>query len=185
MDAKEYSRQVKAEADKLLKETHLAELLGQFGKVKLGGSYSYNLMVDRDLDFGVAVSGVTPDLRAEIAATFAKQPWAYGVTINDRINFEPLSNLQAPRGLFLGLTIPFLKNRWNVDVWFTVGPDLPPDELAEQILKASEEQKSTILAIKYALMQSGDKVKGVTSAAVYEAVLTNSALTPEEFLNLS
>ncbi len=183
-DAKSHSQQIKQEANKLLETTKLDFILEQFGEVDLGGSYKYDLMVDRDLDFGVAVKSVTPELRAKIASTFAVQPWAYGVKMTDRINFEPLSNLGAPRGLYLGLTIPFPKERWNIDVWFIITGTIPEDGMAQVIAIASKDQRDAILQIKYELMQSGQKQKGITSAEVYKAVLRNGITTTKEFLQL-
>lgn len=185
IEAQEYSQRIKDEADKLLQETKLTELLSCFGKTDLGGSYAYNLMVDRDLDFGGTVQSVTPELRAQIAHTFVQQPWAYSVNMTDRVNFEPLSNLGAPRGLFLGLTIPFPTERWNIDIWLTVGDKLPQDELAQRVLGATNEQKTTMLQIKYELMKSGQKEKGITSAEVYKAVLDKNIKTTEEFLKVN
>lgn len=176
------SKNLKDEADKLLTKTGLNELLSKYGSVELGGSYKYDLLVERDLDFGVAVNEMTPQLRSEIVATFAKQPWAYTVNMTDRINFEPLSNLQAPRGLYLGLTIPFPRERWNIDIWFTIGESVPRDELALNVSKATQGQKDIILEIKYELMMNGQKQKGVSSALVYEAVLDKGIITTAEFL---
>ncbi|MDQ3065236.1 MAG: hypothetical protein M3Q36_03115 [bacterium] len=182
--ALQHSSHIRNEADRLLSKTGIKALLEKFGHVDLGGSYAYNLMVDRDLDFGVAVQSITPQIRAEIAHTFSSQPWAYSVNLTDRINFEPLSNLEAPRGLYLGLTIPFPIERWNIDVWFIVSELLPQDNLAKLIGSATDEQKSTILQIKYDLKQSGKKQKGKTSAQVYDAVLQQNVSTTDEFLNL-
>ncbi len=182
-DAKIHSQKIKHEAIELLKTTKLQKLLEQFGIVDLGGSFDYDLMVDRDLDFGVAVKEVTPKMRAEIVSTFASQPWAYGINMIDRVNFESLSNLGAPRGLYLGLSIPFPKERWNIDVWFIVGDDLPEDMMGQMIAKATQEQKDTILKIKYELMKSGKKEKGITSAEVYSSVLNKDIRTTKEFLS--
>lgn len=182
MKAKKYSQDIRQEADRLLSTTRLQDLLSEFGNVDLGGSYAYDLMVDRDLDFGVVVNEVTTELKAKIAFTFASQSWAYSVNMTDRVNFEPLSNLGAPRGLFLGLTIPFPVERWNIDVWFTITNTSPKDELAELIAQATDEQKQTILEIKYELMKSGNKKKGVTSAEVYKAILLKGISNTTEFL---
>jgi hypothetical protein len=134
-------------------------LLGQFGTADLGGSFAYDLMVDRDLDFGVVVKEITPEIRAKIASTFASQGWAYGINMTDRVNFEPLSNLGAPRGLYLGLTIPYPKERWNIDVWFIVGDNLPEDKMGQMMSNATKNQKDIMLQIKYELMRSGKKEK--------------------------
>lgn len=183
-DYKSLSQLIRREADTLLKATELTKLLEQFGTVDLGGSYAYDLMVDRDLDFGVAVHTITPEVRSKIAATFASQSWAYGMHMTDRVNFEPLSNLGAPRGLYLGLTIPFPKERWNIDVWFMTDAPESIDEIAQLIANASQEQKDVILRIKYELMQNGQKHKGATSAAVYKAALKEGVSSTQGFLSL-
>jgi hypothetical protein len=181
-DAKKLSYKLRVEADKLLETTKLSDLLAKYGEVKLGGSYDYNLLVDKDLDFGVAVEKMTPEFRSEIVKTFAMQQWAYSVNMTDRINFKPLSNLNAPRGLYLGITIPFPLERWNIDIWFILTDILPADEFAHQISQATKEQQEFMLTIKYELMKSGKKQKGISSAQVYEAVLTNGIKTTSEFL---
>ena len=182
-EAKTHSQMIRQEAQELLKTTKIQVLLEQFGIVGLGGSFAYDLMVDRDLDFGVAVREVTPEVRAKIASIFVSQSWAYGINMTDRVNFEPVSNLGAPRGLYLGLTIPFPKERWNIDVWFIVTDKLPVDEMAQMIAKATQEQKDNILQIKYDLLKSYNKEKGVTSAEVYRAVLNKGIKTTEGFLS--
>ena len=183
-EARSLSKKLKDEATNLLIDTGLYELLSNYGTVELGGSYKYGLLVDRDLDFGVAIKEMTPQLRSVIVATFAKQAWTYSINMTDRINFEPLSNLQAPRGLYLGLTIPYPHERWNIDVWFTLGESVRTDELAEKMFKASQEQKDVMLQIKYDLMMSGQKQKGITSVQVYEAVLDNGIKSTLEFKKL-
>lgn len=182
-EARAHASQLHQEANRLLKETNLEGLLTQYGAVDLGGSFAYDLLVDRDLDFGVTVKDMTPQIRSEIAALFTLQSWCYGIHMVDRINFKPLSNLGAPLGLYLGLTIPFPNNRWNIDVWFMVGDTLPISDITELIENATAEQKETILQIKYELMQSGQKEKGVTSTAIYKAVLLNNCSDTQEFLH--
>jgi hypothetical protein len=180
--ATEYSKEITQIAIDLLQTTQIEALLGHFGKAKLGGSYAYNLMVDNDLDFAVAVSTITPEIRAKIASTFASQLWVYSINMTDRANFEPLSHLGAPRGLFLGLTIPYPIKRWNIDVWFVIADDLEQDEMEKLISQASPEQKANILQIKYELMKRGHKEKGVTSVEVYKAVIQNGVTSTPEFL---
>lgn len=169
--AREHSRKLRLEADELLKKTSLRPLLEEFGEVTLGGSYKYDLLVDRDLDFGVTIKNVDPAIRSEIAKTFSAQTWSYGVNLTDRINFEPLSNLSAPLGLYLGLIIPFPVERWNVDVWFTLEHQSIDRSLEEKIMSAKQDQRDEILLRKYEVMSTGKKEKGVTSVEIYRAVL--------------
>lgn len=183
-EPKQHSKLIKEEASRLLESTNIEYLLGQFGDVSLGGSYAYDLMVDRDLDFGVMIKSVTPEIRAKVASLFASRLWVYGFNLVDRVNFEPLSNLGAPRGLYLGLTVPFPKERWNIDVWFIVAEVLPDDEMSNVLSRATQKQKDTILEIKYELMKCGQKQKGITSSQVYEAVLKRGVRSTQEFLGL-
>lgn len=183
-EAKQHSKLIKEEASRLLESTNIEHLLGQFGDVSLGGSYAYDLMVDRDLDFGVLVKSVTPGIRAKIASFFTSQLWVYSFNLVDRVNFEPLSNLGAPMGLYLGLTIPFPKERWNIDVWFIVAEGLPDDEISKAMGRATQKQKDTILEIKYELMKCGQKQKGITSSQVYNAVLKRGVRSTQEFIGL-
>lgn len=179
-----HAQKLKQEADALLRETKLKELLSEFGETKLDGSYAYDLLVDHDLDFGVIVKEMTLGIRSSIVSVFAKQNWVYSVNMTDRINFEPLSNLQAPRGLYVGLTVPFSSERWNIDIWFVVANELPTDQLAGRVFQSTAEQKAVMLTIKYELMKMVRKQKGITSAEVYEAVLSENIKTTSEFLQL-
>lgn len=167
--AKKLSLLVRCEADKLLKHTDLINILSTFGDVNLSGSYSFNLMVDRDIDLNVVIPSYSLELRTKIIKTLVEQPWAYSVNMTDRIAFKPKSNLQAPLGLFVGLTIPFPDNRWNVDVWFTLTE--PDKSFDQKILNASQEQKDEILLKKFKAVKNGTKEKGVTSFEIYNSIL--------------
>ena len=87
-------------------------------------------------------------------------------------------------GLYLGLTIPFPKERWNIDVWFIVAEGLPDDEISKAMGRATQKQKDTILEIKYELMKCGQKQKGITSSQVYNAVLKRGVRSTQEFIGL-
>ena len=167
--AKKLSQSLHDEADKLLKFTDLINILNTFGKVSLDGSYSFNLMVDRDLDFSVVIPNYSQELRVNIVKTLVEQPWAYSVNMTDRIAFKPKSNLHTPLGLFVGLTIPFPDNRWNIDIWFTLTES---DKTFDQkILSASREQKNEILVKKFEAVENRTKEKGITSFEIYSSVL--------------
>jgi hypothetical protein len=153
-EAKQYSVEIKQEADRLLDETNLHTLLQQFGEVILGGSYSYDLMVDPDLDFGLAVEAISPEVRAKVAETFAGQPWAHKVKLADTTNFESQTETGMPKGLYMGLCIPFSGRYWNIDVWFMVAEHVGKDPLAKRMEEATEEQKAVMLQIKYDLIKS-------------------------------
>lgn len=53
--------------------------------------------------------------------------------------------------------------------------------MAKLIKSATQEQKDTILEIKYEVMKSGHKQKGLTSSEIYKAVLKGGISSTEEF----
>jgi hypothetical protein len=169
--AKELSNTLRSEADKLLAHTDIVNLLAQFGDVNLGGSYKYGLLIDRDLDFGVTLHSFDLSLRQKIANLISSQPWVYGLNMSDRISFKPLSNLEAPRGLYLGLTVPFPTERWNIDIWFTLADFKPDTSIEDRLMALNENEKNEILLLKYKSVTDGTKIKGMTSFEIYKKVL--------------
>ncbi len=171
LTARKHANKLLKEADELLKTTDFLNILKKYGEVSLNGSYKYNLLVDRDLDFGVKINNFSLKLRTDILRVFASKSWAYSINSTDRINFKPLSHLNAPLGFYVCLTIPFPEKRWNIDIWFTLPDEQVNDGLERQILSATPEQLEKILLLKYQAMTSGQKEKGVTSIQIYKQVL--------------
>jgi hypothetical protein len=180
-EAEKLSKVIKKEANRLLTEIELFKLLRQFGDVDLGGSYSYDLMVDRDLDFGLAVGEVSPELREGLAKKFTGKPWVYKFSLVDRVNFKPHTNPGAPRGLFLGLIIFFEGEYWNIDIWIMVAKHVGKDALAKRMERVTKKQKEIMLQIKYELLISDKKQKG-SSAEIYKAVMDKGVESTVDYL---
>ena len=49
----EESKRIKVQADRILKESGIIEILKDYGEIKIGGSYPLDVMLRPDLDFFV------------------------------------------------------------------------------------------------------------------------------------
>lgn len=179
------------EAEGVLEESHIEATLREFGEVSLGGSYVYRTMVDRDIDFDVTLAPgdeLTLNLRSTIAARFAVTPSLRNLKMADIHRF-PEGSAHAIDGVWFGLTLisSITKERWNVDIWFvTPGGVVEEDkELTQRLHNLSDEERTTIIALKQAALNAGVKEKGSTSVKIYEAVLRKGVKTYEEFLKIA
>ena len=181
MDVIKLNQSLQSEAKRLLQDVKLVEYLQTLGKISFGGSYVYGTMVDRDIDIAVTVppEAISFDLRSQVAKHLLESKQLEGLALTDRKHFPK----NGPLGIWFGPIFNFENNQWNIDIWF-VTKDEPKSHhnlgLHKRMLNISEEQRKTILEIKYAALQAGTKEKGVTSALIYEAVLTKNVQSYKE-----
>lgn len=177
------------EATRLLEATALESALRVFGKPKIGGSYSYDLLVDRDIDIDVWLPNgkeLSYELRAKFAATMLRQIHQMrGLSVADVYHF-PNGAKHAVDGIWFGLDIlsDVSGERWNIDVWLMKhdGKNEANGELTERLHHLTEEERTVILAIKREALKRGEKEKGSTSVDIYQAVLNDGVSTYSEFL---
>lgn len=175
------------EGKELLEKIDLEKILGKYGQVFQVGSFVYGTMVDEDIDITVWCPGDnfdSVDLRQKVAADLLLIPELDGMDMCDREKYPSKNNSV---GVWFGPRIWHNNKRWNFDIWFvrenTKGVT-PEVELHKQMLNITEEQRKTILDIKYQLLKSGQKQKSVTSADVYKAVLGEDVKSYEEYKKL-
>ena len=76
--------------------------------------------------------------------------------------------------IWVGLTIIFESNEWNIDI-VICKPDSPTIhanmELHKKMLKGSEVERLKILELKNQALSDGFKEKGVTSSQIYKDIL--------------
>lgn len=105
-----------------------------------------------------------------------------GLEMTDRVQNHKAS---SPYGIWFAPKINYKGNKWNIDIWL-VAQDEPLShhnhDLHKKMLKITDEQRKTILDIKYKVLVSGLKIKS-SSANVYIEVLNNNVKSYEEFIN--
>lgn len=175
---------IQKQADRLLYDHSLLNLLNKYGTPHIIGSYRMNLMAWNDLDIDIDISQAGMSLHklytltAELLSAF--QPVWYEAKETTDIHGNP--------ACFLGFETRILGELWNVDLWFFERGIIETalrfcDHIAEEVA-ANPEKGTAILAIKKYLMAHGlyafDKY---TSMDVYRAVIEDNISTPEDFLS--
>lgn len=163
-----YSKKVKADAEMILKMTNLAEVLSEFGEVKIGGSFRYDLMWGPDIDIVV----ICMDPRKMSVAALNKiielrlfQKYEYG-------DFVKFKREHRPESYIVNMILPFERKKWEVEAWFF--KDYPEsqkemDELIKNNL--NEENKRSILELKRKREETGMTKYNIDSTTIYKMVL--------------
>jgi hypothetical protein len=176
------------EADALVSELQLDDLLRQLGDPVRVGSAAMGLMVRRDIDITVVCPKLDPPtLRAfsEIGALLMQK-----ADIVESVRFRNDSGpwnkepAKYPDGIYLGLTVRARNGQtWTLDIWAVDQPDRQPDlaHLRNLLPRITDEHRRAILEIKQVLADRPTGAERVPSALVYEAVVDHSVQTIEQF----
>jgi hypothetical protein len=184
MNLDKLNKKLQTEAFELLESAQLRERLEKIGMVELGGSFVYGTMVDEDIDVAVIVDkeNLNYQTRKRVMNDLLDIEGLDGIAMTDR-HHNPKNG--APNGLWFGPIINFKGRKWNIDIWL-ITKDEPyshhNNTLNTRMKNISEDQRTTILKIKYDALLSGQKEKGVTSSEIYIAVLDNRVLSFPEFI---
>jgi hypothetical protein len=177
----EQDRRLRAEADALLQGRRVLDILRRFGTPHVSGSYAMRLMTWRDLDIYLEMprcdTGAFLELGRELGEALAPRKLSF----TDHLHFPATEGLP---GLYWGLrTDDLSRGGWKLDVW-GVEPSVCAERLAycESLMaRMTADARRSILAIKHALCRLPEYRKSITSHQIYEAVLSGSARTIEEF----
>ena len=174
--------QLKAEADELMQRCVLAELLKDYPRWFVGGSYSYDLMCWRDRD--VYVLDPQFDLKRcfDVARELTQRLDAKESRFTNNVSSPPKAD--EPKGLYWGLKLgDERKDAWKIDLWFL---DLPEYEQhqnysARMRARLTAETRAAILEIKQAFWQGPEYRDTITSGMIYRAVLDDGVKGIEDF----
>jgi hypothetical protein len=182
--ANNLNHKLQKDADALLENLNLVDILSKFGRVEIGGSYIYGTMADEDIDIAVIVESedFSYELRQLIMEILLKLKSLDGIAMTDRYHHQKKG---APKGFWFGPIIIFKQSKWNIDIWFVTENEKLSHHnsaLHKRMLNISEKQRQAILQIKYDALQSNLKEKGETSTEIYSAVLNEGATNLKDFL---
>jgi hypothetical protein len=171
------NKELKAEADQLMQECHLPELLAVYARWFIGGSYSYDLMCWRDLD--VYVLDSQHDLKRcfEVGYELTQRLAAKKSFFTNNVGGEP-------NGLYWGIRLGDTRQgAWKLDVWF-----LDSDSYEEHanystnlIGRLTTEERLAILEIKESYWRRPEYRNTITSDLIYRTVLDNGVRTVDNF----
>lgn len=171
------------EADEVVKELRLEELLATAGTPVRVGSSALGLMVWRDIDITVVCSKLQVDEIARIASRLMTSKGVRELRfLNDSGDFR--TDTSYPDGLYLGVQYISSKGKdWKMDLWFVDEPDQQPDlkHVTTMPARLTPELRHAILQIKSSWAERQEYGKEVKSYDIYTAVLEDDVRTPEQF----
>ncbi len=178
-DATENQQALQREAELLLRETPLLEMLSRMGTPIRTGSSVTGLMAYPDIDF--AVQHEDPDF-GEATRLVPEACERLGATAVKIADFTAAEGESA--AFYVGIEMPFRGRVWHIDATITKpGPIATnPPEMAGWLEDMSDAQRETILVLKRQLIDAGRYVGARSrppytfrSAHLYEAVLQGDA----------
>ncbi len=180
----EESKRVKIQADKILKESGIVEILQTYGEVKIGGSYALDVMLRPDIDLFVVANQHDWEKVLNIQSTIMKSRYFREFDFVNWVDFEDQS-LTSKKGYYFQPWVPAGGKLWKIDIWLITPEYDKSVETTEHFKKllteADESKRVAILEIKEAMQQGKKYVKGVDGKLIYKAVLENGITTPKEF----
>ncbi len=183
MDFLEAQNQLKLEADQLLKQTNIENILSKCGDLIFEGSYVYELLVDRDVDISIIVedSLLEYNNRSKIIEKLLLIENIRAIEMSDLHNFSR-EGRKPIDGIWFGLKIisKQTNQEWNFDLWFLTKEarkqailDQNNAEINQKLQNLTLEQRKRILELKTKALESGEKQKGRTSFEIYQKVLND------------
>ncbi|WP_432537871.1 hypothetical protein [Kineococcus arenarius] len=177
---------LQVEADRVVDELGLTDLLTAIGRPHRVGSSRLGLMVVRDIDVTVVCNDLTATAAAVVdaAAHLSAHPDVRELTFRKETSRFNLYPDRYPDGLYLRLTYaPPQRPEWTLDIWFVDEPDRQPDLAHVQSMptRLTPEARDAILLIKHAWVLRGDYGTVVTSHDVYTAVLDHGVTDLDSF----
>ncbi|MFZ0173128.1 MAG: hypothetical protein WAL04_15710 [Acidimicrobiales bacterium] len=170
------------EADEVLGDLELVQLLAAVGHPVRTGASALGLMVQRDIDVTVICDTLEIAPVTVIASALASHPRIHRVLFRNDThawNTDP----RYPDGLYLGPVYRSLGGDWTLDIWFVDEPERQPDlehlRTSETLL--TEASRDAILAIKSEWVERAEYGKTVSSYDIYRAVLEDGVRSSEQF----
>lgn len=179
----ERQERLHAEATILLTDIVLP-ILKNYGKSIVGGSYSYNLLYQPDLDIDVLNGSLEKDLFIKLCTEFLALQNVSKFKSADRVVHPHTHGTKRPFGYWISPEIHFNNTVWTLDIWFQKPKWYTGDtsRYAQELSELSEKRRITILSLKEELIQQNlyGIGKKYTSVDVYEAVLRQNIETVAE-----
>jgi hypothetical protein len=174
-------RQLQDEAQRMLEELNLIELLSQAGVVRRTGSSVLGLMVWRDIDLSISSPGLRIEGAFELLHPLLTHTRVKQVRYFHQSDHFKLDGVDE-RYYFMVFYAPEDQVEWKLDISFWLGEGIHPEPVHEAIEQhLTPETRLTILQIKQVWYQLPAYRSEVYSTDIYDAVVHHGVRTPTEF----
>jgi len=166
---------LKIEAEGIIQELRLLDLLSQHGEVRVVGSVALDLIVKLDIDIHVLIAEETGLLNAV-------DPTYHQLLDFQQVREVRITDYRNQNAVKIGIDVyPGASGDWSIDIWITDKVEETAFEYVENLKRAIRpEHRDAILCIKGYYDRRGQLRDGI-SVLIYEAVVDNDVRTVEEF----
>ena len=185
MNALEKSNELHREAERLLMEGGIDEILRAHADVLYAGSYALNLMAWPDIDIAASMFGDPFNKLAffELGKRIGQLENIVSMKFTDwyRYPVDPL-----PQGLYWGIRIAntFSDVPWKIDLWSLKPSVLQEhrDFLKETLAKLTPHTRKLIIDIKLSLLTDKGRTPTLSGFHIYQAVLMHGMTKRDEIV---
>ncbi|MBA2678755.1 MAG: hypothetical protein H0U76_10235 [Ktedonobacteraceae bacterium] len=171
------------EAQVVLEELDLVNLLSASGSLRQVGSSTLGLMTWRDLDLAVSSPGLDVESIYELMRPLYTHQRVKRVHyLNESGSYNATGNPEQERYFFMVHYETLAGNEWKIDISFWLGLDIHPEPVQDALeQQLTPETRLAILWIKNACYQLPTYRSTFYSTDIYEAVAKHGVRTPKEF----
>jgi hypothetical protein len=170
-------KDLRSEAEGIIRDLGLVELLSKHGEAAVVGSVALDLIVKRDIDVHLLIRGgnllsVADDVYHALLG-------------HDGIREVRISDYRAKGGMKIGVdSFSARSGEWSIDVWITDRPETTGFALVERLKGTlTAAQRRAVLRIKRHFHARGQLRDGL-STRIYAAVVDDGIRTVEAFQSL-
>lgn len=181
----EESKRIKQQADKILKESGIVDILKDYGEVKIIGSYVLDVMLRPDLDLFVITQKHDWAKVLKISSKIMELKYFSELAFVNWVEFSD-KNVDSMRGYYFQPWTLVDDQSWKMDLWL-ITPDQDKSFERTDYFKAlldketDDSKRIAILEIKEAMRLGKKYIKGIDGKLIYQAVLENSITDIEGF----
>lgn len=159
-----FSNKTHREADTILRNTKILNLLSKLGNVRVGGSYYTDLMYGPDIDISVATNNSRESAIKFLNQIIKKksfQKYQYG-------DFENFPRENRPKAHIVVLILPFNNRQWEIEIWFVKEHYKNQIELEEKLKQLPHDKKEKIIKLKAKREELGIDKNTLSSFNIYK-----------------
>lgn len=174
MDAEKPCSSLKTEAEDIIQQLSLIQLLSRYGEARVVGSVALDLIVKRDIDIHLLV---------EVDNLLSIVDKVYRDLLNRKhIREVRISDYRKRSGILIAIdSYPGTSGNWSIDIWVTNCMETTGFALVDRLRQGlSPEQRETIMKIKSVYHHKG-QLRDSMSNAIYEAVIDIGVRDLKEF----
>lgn len=174
------SKKIKEDADRILNDSTLHEILKKYGEPKIVGSYSYNLMMNPDIDIHLYVKELSREKAVKLLNELIEQDYFDNYSLIDWVRNR---DDRWSKGYYVGLKkiVSGHDKKWKIDIWQLV-EDTPGSLEYQKLMKEKLNNKPRSLILELKELRN-NKYPQLPSTIIYDSVLKEDIRNKEDFKN--